>query len=281
MFLIQNFSSLQFWKLKPRRIRYPLAPPSHENLTSVMFSARASRIALTSTGTSSTPSARTTRVRRNSPEWLTHAWKRLVIKIKMVLQVFQLRAQTVASLGVETYKRLFAAQSRQVQAQAATAQNQIQKIVRGEAVGRTLDKDGKGRVTVAKELCDHPDSAMIRGANDNRKSGGGMKWWTCELCRTRWERIPMATIAPNMQDVPKDDDLLTQGRYMGSTYLEVITSDWPYCEWVVTTSQQETTIKWLQHFALYILAQQTSAMDAVDEELEYPEEWETAETDDL
>ena len=248
-----------------------------------MFSARASRIAQSSTSTSSQPSARTTNRRHNSAEWLEQAWKRLTIKIKWVLAVFQLRAQTIVALGSETYKRIFQAQVRQTQTQQLTGVMSypvFQRVIQGEAVGKELTR-GRGNPTVAKELCDHPDASMKRGANDNRKSGGGIKWWTCDLCKSRWERVPMATIAPNMQETPKDTDILTQGRYMGSTYLDVITNDWTYCEWVVTTSQQETTIKWLQHFALYILSQQTSAMDAVDEEIEYPEDWETAETDDL
>ena len=124
-------------------------------------------------------------------------------------------------------------------------------------MGKKLDKDGAGIPTVSKALCDHPDSAMKRGGNDNRKSGGGTKWWTCDLCKQRWERIPMATISPDYNQVPTDHDLLTQGRYMGSTYLEVITQDWPYCEWVVTTSHQESSMPWINHFALCILNQQS------------------------
>ena len=94
----------------------------------------------------------------------------------------------------------------------------------------------------------------------------------------------MATISPDYNQIPTDRDLLTQGRYMGSTYLEVITQDWPYCEWVVTTSQQEASMPWINHFALYILNQQSSAMDAVEEEIEYPQDWDTvllAEDNDL
>ena len=94
----------------------------------------------------------------------------------------------------------------------------------------------------------------------------------------------MATISPSYDQIPKDSDILTQGRYMGSTYLEVITQDWTYCEWIVTTSQQEASMPWINHFALYILNQQTSAMDAVEEEIEYPQDWDAvllAEDNDL
>ena len=76
----------------------------------------------------------------------------------------------------------------------------------------------------------------------------------------------MGSITPNHDQDPKDDDLLTQGRYMGSTYVEVLSNDWTYCNWVVNTSHQEASMPWINHFALYIQNHQAQAMDAEEEE---------------
>ena len=104
-----------------------------------------------------------------------------------------------------------------------------------------------------------------------------MKWWTRELCRTRWERIPTESISPDHTQVPRDADILTQGRGLGSTYAEVMNHDWTYCQWVVSTSQQESSMAWINHFALYILNNQPQSMEAEEEEIQYPEGWEELE----
>ena len=80
----------------------------------------------------------------------------------------------------------------------------------------------------------------------------------------------MESITPDHNQVPKDSDILTQGRYMGSTYSEVLSQDWTYCNWVVNTSHQESSMTWINRFALYILDKQSQAMDA-EEEAQYPE----------
>ena len=49
---------------------------------------------------------------------------------------------------------------------------------------------------------------MESGANDNRRFGGGTKWWTCQLCKTKRGRIPMDSVKPDPNQVPKDNDIL-------------------------------------------------------------------------
>ena len=84
----------------------------------------------------------------------------------------------------------------------------------------------------------------------------------------------MESITPDHAQVPKDAGILTQGRYLGSTYAEVMNHDWTYCQWVVCTSQQESSMAWVNHFALYILNNQTQSMEADEEEIPVPEGWE-------
>ena len=196
----------------------------------------------------------------------------MVIKLKMILYAFHVRAQTIGALGIQAYNRIFQSQSQQQIQDQRTATPPAPRIINGELVGKPLDP-GKGKVIVPPDQCSHPEDRIKRGANDNRRSGGGIKWWKCWDCQSRWERSPMDAIRPVWERVPRDDDVLTQGRYMGTNYSEVLNRDPMYCNWVVTTSQQEMSMEWVNHFALYIMNRQSQMM----EEAQYPTDWEDIE----
>ena len=233
-----------------------------------MFGARAARIAQSSAANSSTPSAGSTR-RRNAPEWLLHKWRQMAMKVFLVLNVFSLKNLALTVLGRDTYNRIFHRQ-RTIEEQATSstqAARRVHRMISGEAVGRELPNKGKGTPLLDAAMCDHPAESMKRGANDNRRSGGGMKWWTCERCKTRWERLPMSQIQPPAGAVPKDSDVLTAGKYMGHTYQDVYTQDWEYCQWILQTSNQEQEIPWINHFALYLL----TLMNQMEEEPRQPQ----------
>lgn len=219
-----------------------------------MFGARASRIAQSSQTRNSTPSASNTR-RRNAPEWLLHKWRQMTMKISLVLCVFTLKNSAITVLGRGTYNRIFCRQKEiQERAPASQPSRRVHRMIRGEAEGKELKK-GSGTPTVEASMCEHPESAMKRGANDNRRSGGGIKWWTCDRCKSRWERIPCQEVQTQMGEDPTDSSVLLQGKYQGHTYQEVYTQDWEYCQWILTTASQEATaLPWVNHFAQYLVS---------------------------
>ena len=118
-------------------------------------------------------------------------------------------------------------------------------------VGKELKNKGKGTPVIDAAMCEHPESSMKRGANDNRQSGGGIKWWTCERCKTRWERIPHQVIQAQQQETPTDHTVFLHGKYQGHTYQEVYNQDWEYCQWILQTADLEA-IPWASHFAQYL-----------------------------
>ena len=242
---------------------------SQNKSTSAMFGARAARIAQSSAASSSTPSAGSTRRRRNAPEWILHKWRQVAMKLFLVLNVFSLKNSALTVLGRDTYNRILHRQ-RTIEEQAASpnqATRRVHRMIRGEAVGKELQKKGAGTPLVDPAMCDHPAESMKRQANDNRRSGGGMKWWTCERCKTRWERLPCGVDRiPQETTIPKDTDILTAGKYMGHTYQNVYTQDWEYCQWILQTSSQEQELPWVNHFAVYLM----TLMNQMEEDHQSP-----------
>ena len=77
-----------------------------------------------------------------------------------------------------------------------------------------------------------------------------MKYWTCERCKSRWERIPNPE-QTQTGEVPTDNSVMLQGKYQGHTYREIYTQDWDYCQWILMTADLEA-LPWASHFAQYL-----------------------------
>ena len=102
----------------------------------------------------------------------------VVLKLLLVLETFTLKRRTQAALGEEAYKRIF--QRARADDQRQGPQAPFGRMINGELVGKPL-KDGEGLPTVDPRLCHHPTAEMKRRGNKT-------KWWTCNLCKSRWER---------------------------------------------------------------------------------------------
>ena len=111
------------------------------------------------------------------------------------------------------------------------------------------------------QLCQHPYTSMkARGNRDQ-------KWWTCVLCQSRWERMPM-TIPTGY---PTDDDPVTFGRHQGSTFLQIYQSHRDYAEWVLRTIESgDGTSPGLRRLGEYLVmkeAMQTNLSQPEDEQM--------------
>ena len=157
-------------------------------------------------------------------------WRSLLLKVQLLFQtVFaQTKAQTL--LGKEVYNKLFP-KTASLPAPTTTAVHY--RFIRGEVVGKALEK-GEGKVDsmrahVDPALCQHPENAMKPRAN------GPKMWWTCTKCLSRWERLTIQQVEGLNQD-PGDQSIVTFGKHMGSTYLQVL-EDQNYVQWIQHTVQ--------------------------------------------
>ena len=77
-------------------------------------------------------------------------------------------------------------------------------------------------------------------------------WWTCAACGKRWERIPLTEFEPSMSNPLDDNDILTFGKHLGYTYLQVWKQDPNYCQWVLETAEMGDASPQLKRFAHYV-----------------------------
>ena len=99
-------------------------------------------------------------------------------------------------------------------------------------------------------MCQHPEHAMTRRGNQAQRS------WICVDCLNRWERLDFSEINQTGLE-PSHTDLLSFGKYMGSTYQEVYLNDQEYCQWAMATVAVESSTSLpLRQFATYIHNQQ-------------------------
>jgi hypothetical protein len=170
-------------------------------------------------------------------------------------------AQTKAKLllGMDVYERVFKT--------ATTAKVKDWtgplRFCKGQAVGQPRDS-GAGPKDLQKAhmdptMCQHNDQDMMPRGNKTDK------WWTCQKCLSRWDRIPDAS--PSSLATPDDEDLVTFGKHAGSTFLTVFLEDTPYCEWVLRTQEEVPTPATgspLQRLAQYIHTQNIRETHAAD-----------------
>ena len=118
-------------------------------------------------------------------------------------------------------------------------------------VGKEL-LDGQGVRDMSKRTqdpltCQHPTEQMLaRGGRGNKK------WWLCQSCGTRWERIRLDDFHPKTETLG-GRDRITFGQYMGKTYQQVYMNHSDYCQWVLHTAETGDSPGWaLKRFARWL-----------------------------
>ena len=151
-------------------------------------------------------------------------WKRLVIKLLLVLDTFAHKRRTQAALGDEAYRRIFQrARAENRQTETHTFQS---RMINGELVGKPL-KAGEGMPTVDPAMCNHPTSEM------KRRGTKTLIWWTCNQCKSRWERL-----TPEIpQGPPTDRELMLSGTHAGKTFRQIWENEHQYTHWVRLTAE--------------------------------------------
>ena len=98
-------------------------------------------------------------------------------------------------------------------------------MINGELIGKPL-KPGEGIPTVDPQVCNHPTAEMKRRGNKT-------KWWTCQLCKSRWERI-----TPEYPTgFPTDEELMLSGQHAGKSFLHIWNFEHQYVHWVRLTAE--------------------------------------------
>ena len=136
-------------------------------------------------------------------------------------------------------------------------------------VGKEL-KEAKGAKDVKKHThdpmtCQHPSDKM-----SGRGGRADHKWWSCQACGTRWERIPLSKFETTSQ--PSCKDLLTFGKHAGKTYDFVYLNHINYCEWILKAESGDDACAQLVKFARYLATREARSPGDVpagrmDEEL--------------
>jgi hypothetical protein len=150
-------------------------------------------------------------------------WKILVLKLLWVLETFALKRRTQAALGEESYKRIF--QRARVESRRNDQTQTFDRLINGELVGKPL-KPAEGVPQVDPAMCNHPTAEMKRRANK-------MKWWTCTLCLSRWERLPLVVV----DGPPTGREILMQGPHAGKSFREILETEHQYAHWVRLTAE--------------------------------------------
>ena len=113
---------------------------------------------------------------------------------------------------------------------AAPSQN-IRVIGSGdnaELVGPKLPDLRKGTPKVDPDICEHPTKNMHRRGNRDSKT------WTCDLCLTGWQRLPL-----NRSENPQPTDIVTFGKHRNRTFEDIAVEFPDYAKFIVTTADQE------------------------------------------
>ena len=149
-------------------------------------------------------------------------WKVVTLKLLLVLETFALKNRAQAALGVDAYRRIF--QRAREEDRLQDTQPAFQRMINGEIVGKPLTP-GTGVPTVDPQVCNHPTAEM-------KRRGNKVKWWTCHLCKSRWERhLPVIPTG-----VPTDREIMTNGPHAGKSFHHIWENEHQYNHWVRLTA---------------------------------------------
>jgi hypothetical protein len=182
-------------------------------------------------------------VRSIPAQTICHMWKRLYLLAEMFLRFTQRKNFLIEKMGEdainppeeeEEYEKIYTDLDHPNQ-----KTNKPWRVIafQGEpyVVGKEMT-EGQGRIDKTKRthdpsVCQHPSDLM-----HGRGGRGEKKWWSCPLCGTRWERIPLVNLEAKTE-LPGPMDRITFGRYTGKTYQTVHLQHPEYCDWILRTAE--------------------------------------------
>ena len=156
-------------------------------------------------------------------------WKSLFLKVSLIFTTIAAQTKAKLILGNEVYSKLF-----KTVADASTPEwKGAYRLCKGQFIGKPIpmgsgSKDQK-KAHMDPTMCQHNSSDMMPRGNKTEK------WWTCQKCMSRWERIPENK---ELHVTPMDEDRVTFGKHAGETYLHVYLQDPAYCDWVQRTVEE-------------------------------------------
>ena len=250
--------------------------------SSSSMSKRADRV-LQSESQRSTISSGAKKIRSILPKQIAHMWKRLFLLADAFLRFSQMKNYLITQMGEETINPREASDSEDFEkiyvnpdksSSSSSKTNQAWRVLTIKedqyVVGKEL-KQGKGEQDKKKTthdplICQHPSDKMLgRGGRAN-------KWWYCQACGTRWERIPLSSYEAT-NDFQTGKDLVTFGRHVGMSYNTVWAKFPAYCDWVLRTVESgDDPSQQLKKFARYIASREARSPEDIpagqmDEEL--------------
>ena len=203
---------------------------------------RASRVLQQETGPRrSTTSSGATIIRSIPAEQINQMWRRLVILLRTFLQFIQVKNFLITMMPMETvnptedddeFEKIDVDMDQPKKEKKSKPWRILEFHGEKYVVGKEL-KEAKGPKDVKKHthdpmICQHPSDKML-----GRGGRADQKWWSCQACGTRWERIPLSKFETTSQ--PSCKDLLTFGKHAGKTYDFVYLNHINYCEWILRT----------------------------------------------
>ena len=217
---------------------------------------------------------------RSIPSYqVRHTWRRMVILLRCFLQHMQTKNFLITMLPTETmnpseddeeFEKVDVEPGQPKQKKTSKPWRIIQFQGQSYVVGKEL-KESQGKKDAKKHThdpltCQHPSDKML-----GRGGRAEQKWWCCQACGTRWERIPLSKYETN--DAATGKDILTWGRNAGKTYDTVYTMHPDYCLWIMQTAESgDDACAQLIKFARYLATREARNPDDIpagrmDEEL--------------
>lgn len=235
------------------------------------MSQRASRVLQQGTESRrSTTFSGVTIVRSIPPERIQHMWRRLYLLAEAFLRFTQRKNFLMTVMGEDTinppeeeeeYEKIYVDPDRPSQ-----KTNKPWRIItfQGEkyVVGKEMP-EGKGVVDKKKHThdpltCQHPSDMM-----SGRGGRGDKKWWCCQACGTRWERILLSSFE-GTKDRQSGTDLITFGKHAGKTYNTVYVQHPDYCDWILRTAETgDSPCQSLLKFAKYLATREARSPDDI------------------
>jgi hypothetical protein len=207
----------------------------------------------------STTSFGATTIRSIPPEQVNHMWRRLVILLRTFLQFIQVKNFLITMMPMETvnptedddeFEKIDVDMDQPKKEKKSKPWRILEFHGEKYVVGKEL-KEAKGAKDVKKHthdpmICQHPSDKM-----SGRGGRADQKWWSCQACGTRWERIPLSKFETTSQ--PSCKDLLTFGKHAGKTYDFVYLNHINDCEWILKTAESgDDACAQLVKFARYL-----------------------------
>jgi hypothetical protein len=135
---------------------------------------------------------------------------------------------------------------------------QNKKFVVGKELPEGVGMRDLTKRTLDPSLCQHPTDLMFA-----RGGRGDKKWWLCQACGTRWQRIPLDDLAPRTETLGSRDRI-TFGKYLGQSYQQVYLNHPDYCQWVLQTAETGDAPSWmLIRFAKWLATKEARTAEEI------------------